>query len=190
MTGTANLATSAVFAVFVLYAVWADSALQLSQTGYGLLFASIAAGSVVGALIGERLHRRLGFAHTMLASILTFTVALATPALTTNVCTIAAGFLIGGAGLGLFNVIGVALRQRLTPDRILGRLTSAYRLLAWGSQPIGAALGGLIGQTIGLRWVFGAAAVLALLTALGATQLTAANLRAAEAADEQPAVGQ
>ena len=37
----------------------------------------------------------------------------------------------------------MSLRQRITPDPLLGRVNSAYRLLAWGTMPLGAAAGGL-----------------------------------------------
>lgn len=46
-----------------------------------------------------------------------------------------------GLGLGAMwgAVIAVSLRQTIVPERLLGRVNSAYRLLAWGSQPLGAA---------------------------------------------------
>ena len=37
------------------------------------------------------------------------------------------------------------------PGRLLGRVNSAYRLVAWGTQPLGAALGGLLAAVAGLR---------------------------------------
>src|SRR6266540_2686368 len=57
MTGLFNLATNATFAVFVLYVVGSDSAMELSEAGYGLLFATIAAGSLLGALVADRVER-------------------------------------------------------------------------------------------------------------------------------------
>ena len=83
-----------------------------------------------------------------------------------------------------WNVITVSLRQRLTPDRLLGRLNSAYRLLAWGTMPLGAAVGGALGETFGVRSVFvvGTVLAVALLTLSG--QLTPSRLAAAEAQAE------
>jgi hypothetical protein len=49
---------------------------------------------------------------------------------------IAAAFLIGGLTNALWNVVAVSLRQRITPDRILGRINSSYRLVAWGTRPL------------------------------------------------------
>ena len=43
-----------------------------------------------------------------------------------------------------WNVITVSLRQTIIPAHLLGRVNSVYRFFAWGSIPIGAALGGLV----------------------------------------------
>jgi predicted MFS family arabinose efflux permease len=59
-------------------------------------------------------------------------------------------------------VITVSLRQRIVPDRLLGRVNAGYRLLAWGTMPLGAALGGLLGDLFGLRAVFLTAAAASL----------------------------
>ena len=50
--------------------------------------------------------------------------------------------------------VEMGYRQSITPDRLLGRVNSAYRLFAWGTQPIGALLGGVIGELFGLPAVF------------------------------------
>ncbi|WP_316042168.1 hypothetical protein [Nocardiopsis sp. CNR-923] len=76
------------------------------------------------------------------------------PALTSNPFLVGAGFLVGGASIAVWNVITVSLRQRVTPDGLLGRVNSAYRLVAWGTMPLGAALGGLLAELVGLRAVF------------------------------------
>ncbi len=53
-----------------------------------------------------------------------------------------------------WDVITVSLRQRIVPEHLIGRVNAGYRLVAYGSMPIGAAIGGVLGQTLGLRWVF------------------------------------
>jgi MFS family permease len=101
-------------------------------------------------------------------------------ALTTIPLVIAAAFLIGGLTNALWNVVAVSLRQRITPDRILGRINSSYRLVAWGTRPLGAAAGGLLGELLGLRAVFGIAAALILANLLGMPQLTDTAISTAE----------
>jgi MFS family permease len=180
MTGLFNLATNATFAVFVLYAVGPDSAMGLSEAGYGLLFATIAGGSLLGSLVADRVERRLGRARTLTLSIFGGALTVTAPALTADPLPIAAAFLAGGVTLALWNVVAVSLRQRITPDRILGRVNSGYRLVAWGSRPLGAAAGGLIGETLGLRAVFAGAGALILLSLVGMTSVTDAAMAAAE----------
>ena len=87
---------------------------------------------------------------------------VAAPALTTNVVIIAVVLFAGGVALMLWNITTVSFRQRVTPDHLLGRVNSTYRLVAWGTRPLGAALGGALGQWLGLRSVF---AVMAFVTA-------------------------
>jgi hypothetical protein len=45
----------------------------------------------------------------------------------------------------------VSLRQTITPDVMLGRMNASYRFVSWGTVPIGALLGGTLGDAIGLR---------------------------------------
>jgi MFS family permease len=180
MTGLFNLATNATFAVFVLYAVGPRSAMHLTEVGYGLLFGTIAGGSLVGALLADRIIRRLGRSRSMLLGILGGVGTVGVAAVTTSPLVIAAAFLVGGVTNALWNVVAVSLRQRITPDRILGRINSSYRLVAWGTRPLGAAAGGLLGQLLGLRAVFAIAAALILATLLGMTQVTDAAIAGAE----------
>jgi len=63
------------------------------------------------------------------------------------------GFLIVG-----WNVVSVSLRQNLTPDGLRGRVSSAARMVSWGTQPLGAVVGGLIASAFGLRAPFFVAA--------------------------------
>jgi hypothetical protein len=44
-----------------------------------------------------------------------------------------------------------ALKTAVTPDRLLGRMTASYRFLTYGAIPLGALLGGVLGELLGLR---------------------------------------
>ena len=84
----------------------------------------------------------------------------------------------------LWNIITVSLRQRITPDRLLGRLNSCYRLLAWGTIPLGAAVGGLLAQWFGLRLVFVVMTGVTLSSFLLMRSVTDTAIEAAEGAQE------
>jgi MFS family permease len=154
MVGVSNFASNAVWGVLVLYAVGPGSAMGLTDAGFGLLLTASAAGSVAGSFVAEWCEERLGRRLSLLVTVLSGTAAAATPALTANPWVIGAVFGVFGFTIAIWNVITVSLRQRITPDRLLGRLNSAYRLVAWGSIPLGAAVGGLLAEWLGLRAMF------------------------------------
>ncbi len=154
MTGVFNLTASAVFAIFVLYAAGPDSAMKLTDAQVGLLFTTTAIGSLIGSFLAERIEHAIGRSRSLIFATLGGAVLIITPAFTANVFIVGAAFMIGGLGIVVWNVVAVSLRQTITPDALLGRVNSGYRLLAWGTMPLGAAIGGLLGQFLGLPPVF------------------------------------
>jgi len=184
MTGAFNLASSAAFAVFVLYGVGPGSAMRLTDAGYGILLTSTAVGSLLGSFLAERVERLLGRAKALMASIVGSAVLIGMPALTASPYLVGAAFFVGGVAVVIWNVIAVSLRQRVTPDRLLGRVNSGYRLVAWGTMPLGAAIGGALAELFGLPMVFAimAVAILALLALM-----TILTDRAMDAAEQESA---
>jgi hypothetical protein len=67
--------------------------------------------------------------------------------------------LIQGPGVMLINVNALSLRQAVTPDHLLGRVNATGRWIAWGTIPLGALVGGILGSTIGLRETIAVSAV-------------------------------
>ena len=197
MVGVFNFASSAVFTVFVLYAAGPQSTMKLSDPAYGLLLTFSAIGSVLGTFLAEPAERLLGRSAALKLTIVGSLLTVATPGFTDNPFIIGAGLLLGGVTVSIWNVITVSLRQRITPTRLLGRLNSAYRLLAWGTMPLGAVAGGFLGQAFGVQWVFlimGALVLLQLIPMLWITDRrmddAERDVEAAEAAEaEQKAAG-
>lgn len=179
MVGVMNLASAAVFSIFVLYAV-APGPMGLDEIGFGVLLTSMAIGSLVASLVVERVERRLGRATILSVSVVISAVTLAVPGLTPNPWIVGASFAISGVAMVMWNVVTVSLRQRVVPDALLGRVNASYRLLAWGSQPIGAVLGGLIGQVLGLQAVFLVAGAGTMLLVFARTIVTDAAIARAE----------
>ena len=87
------------------------------------------------------------------------------PVLWAQPVAVAASLAVGAFGGLVWNVITVSLRQSLVPDELLGRVNSAYRLVGWGTMPLGALTGGLVADAFGLRAPFLVAGVVALLLA-------------------------
>jgi MFS family permease len=140
--------------------------LHLSPAVIGII---VAAGSVtvmLGAALTPRLSRRFGSARIIWLSLavtgpVTLLSPLAQPGWT--VLLIVVGMAAGEFGQIVYAITNVSLRQRLCPDRMLGRVTATMRFLIMGLFPLGALLGGVLGELIGARatlWVAGAVIVL------------------------------
>lgn len=162
MTGIFNFASSAAFAVFVLFAVGPASVMKLTEVGFGILLTASAVGAFLGSFLAEWVERKLGRSKALALTMLGGAAFVGAPALTDNPFILGAVFFVGGMLIVLWNVITVSLRQRIAPNRLLGRINSAYRLLAWGTMPLGAAAGGLLAQWLGLQAMFGIMGVLTL----------------------------
>ncbi|HEV3012996.1 MAG TPA: MFS transporter, partial [Actinomycetota bacterium] len=185
MLGIANMAFAAAFAVFVLYAV-EPGPMGLSEAGFGILSATLGIGSLVGTWLAAPAERRLGRVRTLVVSVVLSGSSLVVPALTASPVLVGVSFAVGGLSIVLWNVITVSLRQRITPDRLLGRMNAAYRLVGWGTMPIGAALGGFLAEALGLRATFVVGAALTLATLAGFRSVTEQAIARAEGAAEAP----
>jgi MFS family permease len=182
--GISNLASTAMFAVFPLYAI-EPGPMGLGGAGFGLLLSALAIGSVAGSFLVERVVRRLGTRKALLFSMSGAPLMSIAPALTSNVVWVAAAFVTSGTIVIGWNVITVSLRQRIVPDHLLGRVNAGYRLMAWGTMPIGAALGGLIADRFGLTAVFWTtAAIGALCIPIILVEVTERRLREASHTDD------
>jgi MFS family permease len=183
MVGVMNLAGAAAFAVFVLYAV-APGPMGLDEVGFGVLSTAVALGSLAGSLLVERVERRLGRGRLLLVAVVVSAVTMAVPGVSPNPWVVGAAFAASGVAIMMWNVVTVSLRQRIVPDHLLGRVNASYRLLAWGSQPLGALLGGIVGELLGLRAVFLLAGAGTLVLVLGSRIVTDRAIAAAEASSE------
>jgi MFS family permease len=181
MVGVMNLATSATMAVFVLYAL-SPGPMGLSEAGFGVFMTTFAAGSVAGSFAAARLEKRFGRVPLLFVSVLIMGVGVSVPGFTTNPFAIGTAFVLSGVFVVVWNIITVSLRQRIVPDHLLGRLNSAYRLFAWGTQPIGALAGGVVAEVIGLQALFILAGVISLSLLVTRSIITETALRDAEAA--------
>jgi MFS family permease len=181
MLGVQNMAFSAAFSIFVLFAV-APGPMGLSGAGYGVLTAALGIGSLLGSWLAPTIERRLGRVRTLVLSVVLNAAALVAPVVTALPVPVGATLVAGGAAIVLWNVVTVSLRQRITPDRLLGRMNASYRLVGWGTMPLGALFGGALAEALGLRGAFLAAAVITLATLAGFRFVTEDAIARAEAA--------
>lgn len=181
MVGVMNLASMASMTLLPLYAV-SPGPMGMSEAGFGLLFTTFAAGSVVGSFVAAPLERRVGRVPLLFTGVVALALSFAVPAFTAEVVPIGLSFVVSGLLVVVWNVITVSLRQRIVPDRLLGRVNAAYRLFAWGTQPLGALVGGVVGELWGVQAAFVTSAVLILALLVARIVITEDALREAEGA--------
>jgi len=175
-------------AFWAVAALYAASILGLGPTGFGVLLAAGAAGSLAGSLLAEPLAARLGTASAIRLAVALVTLATAGLAATGSPLVAGALLVVNGIAVLVWNVVTVSLRQAIIPDHLLGRVSSAYLFIGLGAQPAGALGAGLLAHAAGLRAVFAVSAALLALTALAtAPRLRAGAFTAARDQTQQPA---
>ncbi len=166
-TATFNLGSNMVFgAVFLVFAY---RQLHLSAATVGIIFAVGSVGGLIGAFLAAWVARKLGVGPTLgITSAVGGLAILATPValVIAPVAVLAAlGFLEGLSG-PIYNISQVSLRQAITPDRVQGRMNATMRTIVWGTMPLGAFIGGILGTGIGLVQTILLGGTLTLLSAL------------------------
>ena len=153
-TATSNLFATAGTTLILLFAV---RELHLTPALVGLSFTLAGGGGLLAALVAGRISKRLGVGRTIFFMIplggpMLVLVAFAQPgADLLNMALFALeGFFAVASGT-IYNINQVSLRQAITPEPMQGRMNATMRWFVWGTIPIGALLGGLIGETLGLR---------------------------------------
>jgi predicted MFS family arabinose efflux permease len=122
----------------------------------GLVLSIAALGGILGAALAPLLTARLRPESAIVAAVAVGVPAVASLAVADTPAALAAGAAALFMALPVFNVAQQAHRLSLIPDTLQGRVNSAFRWLAFGGQPVGAALGGLLLGALGPRaelWV-------------------------------------
>jgi MFS family permease len=150
-TATTNLGSNIVFgAVFLVFAY---RQLHLSAGVVGIVFGIASVGGLVGAFLAGWVAKKLGVGPTLGVAVVVGGLALlATPLALVGapaVVLAVTGF-IQGLETPIYNINQVSLRQAITPDRVQGRMNATMRTIVWGTIPIGAFIGGILGTSIGL----------------------------------------
>lgn len=148
-------------AVLILYL---SRDLELSASWLGVIFSAGGAGCLLGAVLAGAAARRWKPHPVLIASLLLLggsdlLIPLAHGSRTIVVPLLVTAQFFFGLGLPVYNVNAVSLRQRETPDRLLGRVAAASRLLVGGMIPLGALLGGVLGAWLSPRATIAIAAV-------------------------------
>ncbi|WP_054422388.1 MFS transporter [Achromobacter kerstersii] len=147
---TAVFFNTAWFVLQAVYVVYAIERLGLSAAGVGINLGVYGAGMLAGALAAPWLARRLSFGAMIalgpLSALVASAILLSTLAYASGPWA-AVGFFLFGAGPILWTITTTTLRQAVTPNALLGRVSAVILTATFGARPVGA----LIGATLAAR---------------------------------------
>jgi MFS family permease len=141
-------------AVWILFAV---DELGLGPAAIGIIAGFGGLSSLVGAVVAERVTRRLGVGRAAIASMLVASVGFVLiPLAPAGMPFLAFGFLVGQQLIGdgavtLYDVAETSVRQARVRDRALGRVAATVQVASVGAQLAAALAAGLLAEVIGLR---------------------------------------
>ncbi|MFT3815274.1 MAG: MFS transporter [Acidovorax sp.] len=144
-----NLSWFLLQAAYVPYAVRrlgldaASVGTTLALYGVGMLTGALATAPIVARLPLGRAIQIGPVAGVLAAASLVATLAVPSAWLA-GLC-----FFLLGAGPMVWTITTATLRQSMTPDALLGRVSAVFLTANAGARPVGAALGGLVGAAWG-----------------------------------------
>jgi MFS family permease len=136
-----------------VYLIFAYRVLRLSPGVIGAIFGAGAVGGLIGALSAAWIARHIGLGPTLFLTVVAggvsaILIPLAQFGFAVPLLFVAS--VIGSFCNPVYNINQVSLRQTITPDRVQGRMNATVRTVIWGTMPIGALIGGVVGNMYGL----------------------------------------
>ena len=143
--------------------------LDLSPAAIGLIVGAGSLTVLIGAAVTPALSRRVGPVRLIWVSLavtgpLTALGPLAQPG--PLVVLLVLGSAVGELGQIVYAITNVSLRQRYCPEGMLGRVNATMQVLIMGLFPLGALLGGVLGEVIGVRGTLWASVGVAVVSTL------------------------
>jgi predicted MFS family arabinose efflux permease len=140
----------------VLYALYAIRELGLDAAALGVTIAMGGVGSLIGSVLAEKSVKGLGLGATVIGALLAgslvgFLIPSAGGEPIVAMLMLMLAQLFGDALHTIYDITAISLRQSITPDRMLGRANASLQMLIAGVGPIGALIGGVLAEAIGVR---------------------------------------
>ncbi len=150
---TFNFCYNALITIFMVYAI---RRVGLSSSQLGFVIGAGAVAAFVGAVLANRVTAALGLGRVLLGTTLgaclsPLLLLIPQGSAPPDLVILGASQAVYGASVIVYNVASVTLRQVVTPNRLLARMNGSYRLLLFGTGPLGAITGGALGSALGLR---------------------------------------
>lgn len=118
-----------------------------TEAQIGILYFFMGVGGLIGALIAPRVTRAMGLGRAMTAGLALAGVALLAFMFTTYGVAAMALLVAFMFGVSVINIPLATIRQVYAGEKMLGRVISAARAIGWATLPLGALIGGWLGNT-------------------------------------------
>jgi predicted MFS family arabinose efflux permease len=148
---TFNITFGAAWSVLVIYAT---RHLGLGPAGFGLITTVSAAGGLVGTLSYSAIIQRVSLGNIMRIGLIIETLTHLGLALTTSPWVAMPIFFVFGAHTFIWGTTSITVRQRAVPTALQGRVGSVNSVGVFGGLVIGAGIGGLLAQHVGITAPF------------------------------------
>lgn len=132
----------ATFVVLFTVVIGAESEAQI-----GILYFFMGLGGLIGALFAPKVTRLLGLGRAMTSGLVLAGIALFVFMFTSYGIMAMALLAVFMFGVSVINIPLATIRQIYAGEFMLGRVISAARAIGWATLPIGALLGGWLGDT-------------------------------------------
>jgi MFS family permease len=139
-----------------LYLLYAVRVLHIRPGVVGVLVGAAALGTLLGAAVAKRAANRIGAGWVYTIGCLLYTAPLVGWPLARGSLPVVLAILFvaeftSGFGLMLLDISIGAIFAAVIPARLRSRVTGAFQAVNYGTRPLGAVAGGLLGTAIGLR---------------------------------------
>lgn len=141
--------------------------LSLSPAQIGIIAAATGLGTLIGAFIAQRVASFLTLGGAIISAgtlgAVSMMIVPAASSFAVPVGVLVSTGVANGIAYSVISINQISLRQRVTPIRLLGRVTAARRFMIFCMAPIGAALGGWLGTHFSIEMTLLSAAFVTLL---------------------------
>jgi MFS family permease len=142
------------YAALTVQILFATRTLGLGENAVGLCYMGMGVGTVLGSMLGHRVSHRYGPGPCLVLGYAVsgtgWLLASAAPANAWGVAAFALMLVLFTTGAVFIFINFLGLRQAVTPQPLLGRMTATMRWLSLLATVPGALLGGWLGEHVGL----------------------------------------
>ena len=137
------------FVLQAIYVPYAIRTLGMGSSEVGLTMACYGVGMIAGSLLASRIVSMMPFGQAILLGPFFSVAASCVMALThwfPSVMVAGFAYFLFGFGPIIWTITSTTLRQTVTPNPMMGRVTAINIVAGTGARPLGALLGGFVGE--------------------------------------------